>query len=223
MAPRRGRRIAAIAVSALVHVVLLAIVAVQAPTLFAPAEPGGPPEPVIPVLLTPRLPPPAPATPGAPPGAIRLHQRRLRPLPPELPVAPLPAPVAPAPATPPPAAAPAPLRRAPLPEGPREELSAVLRRSAIGCANPTAAGLSRAEREACEERLGTGSKAAPYLPADASLPPDKRAILQGAAARREADYRYKHGNVPPGTFDGSTAEGLGRALGNDRPTASAPF
>jgi hypothetical protein len=223
MAPRRGRRIAAIAVSVVVHLALLAILATQVPTLVIPIEPGGPPEPVIPLLLMPRLPPAATPASGAQPHAIRLHRRVLRPLSPPPPVAPLPAPVVPAPPAPP-APAPAALpRRAPLPEGPREQLSAALRRSAIGCANPTAAGLSREEREACEAHLGSGAKGAAYLPPDASLSPEKRSVLQGAAARREADFRYRQGGVPPGPIDSSTAESLGRSLGNDRPKATAPF
>jgi hypothetical protein len=224
VAPRRGRRIAAIAVSAVVHLALLALVATRVPTLVIPIEPGGPPEPVIPLLLMPRLPPAAAAAPGAQPRAIRLHRRVLRPLPPSLPVAPLPAPEAPAqPAKPAPAPAAAPPRSAPLPEGPREQLSAALRRSSIGCANPTAAGLTREERETCDARFGSGAKGAAYLPADAGLSPEKRSVLQGAAARRDADFRYRRGGVPPGVFDATTAEGLGRALGNDRSKATAPF
>jgi hypothetical protein len=201
MAAKRGRKKAAIAVSALAHLALLALVASQAPTLFVPAEPGGPPEPVIPVLLTPRLPPAATA-PGERPGVVRLHRRQMRPPPSELTVAPLPvppAPPAPTPAPAAPAAAVAP--RAPvLPEGPREDLRAALRRSPIGCANPQS--LSRDERQACEERLGAGSKAAPYIPAP--IAPEIRAYYDAVAKAKEPDGPPTPQRAPGrlGMFDG---------------------
>ena len=83
-AGKRGRRLAAIAGSAVAHLAVLTVVALHAPTLFIPSEPGGPPEPIIPVLLMPRLPPPAPST-GVKPGPIRLHRRQIRTPAPELP------------------------------------------------------------------------------------------------------------------------------------------
>jgi hypothetical protein len=207
MAARRGRRIAAIAVSALAHLGLLAVVALQAPTLFIPFEPGGPPEPVIPVLLTPRLPPSAAVPTGQRPGVIRLHRRELRAPPPELPVAPLPVPEmrpAPAPAPAAPAAAAAP-RAAVLPEGPREELRAALRRSPIGCANPGAAGLSRVERAACEERLGADSPGAafPGLGLDGA----KQKALDRAGGRKEAERRSLEAPLAAGANDPTGSSG----------------
>lgn len=197
MAPaRRGRRIGAIAVSAVVHGVLLTAVALHAPTLFIPPEPRGPPEPIIPVLLMPRLPPPA-AAPGAAPGPIRLHRRQLRFMPKELPVAPLPVPEKHEAA---PAQAPAVLRPAPLPQGgQKEELRLTLRRSAIGCANPEAAGLSRDEREACNEQIGKGAGAAPFK--GLGLPGAKQQALDRAGARKEADRRYREAPPPAGMND----------------------
>src|SRR5437879_3912157 len=55
-----GRRRATwtIAVSVAAHVLVLAILATQRPTLRMPAESSGPPEPIIPILLMPRTPPP---------------------------------------------------------------------------------------------------------------------------------------------------------------------
>jgi len=186
MAPRRGRRSAAIAASALAHAVLLTVLALHAPSLMIPSEPGGPPEPVIPLLLMPRLPPSPAAAPGERPGVIRLHRRQLRTPSLESPVAPLPAPQ-PAPAAPqPPMPAPAALPSRPsLPEGPRERLGAALRHSAIGCANPQAAGLTREERAACEERFGSGSKAAPYIPAP--LAPEIRAYYDAVTKAKAPD------------------------------------
>ncbi|HEV2533512.1 hypothetical protein [Phenylobacterium sp.] len=214
-AAKRGRRIAAVAASGAVHLLVLTALALHAPTLIIPDEAGGPPEPIIPVLLMPRLPPSA-ATAGVRPGPIRLHRRQLRVIPPDLPVAPLPAPERP----PPPAAAPgpaAPLRPSPLPEGPRQEIQNTLRRSAIGCANPQAAGLTRSEREACEERLGRGVREAPYLPGDAAMSADARSALGKAAAAKEADRRYIEGRAPPGRSErlgGSGEPGKPRGLPN---------
>jgi hypothetical protein len=214
MAARRRRRIAAIAVSGLVHLAVLAVVAMQAPTLFIPFESGGPPEPVIPVLLTPRLPPTA-AAPGERPDVIRLHRRQLRAPPPELPVAPLPVPAArPAP-TPAPAAPAAASRAAVLPEGPREALRATLRRSPIGCANAGAAGLSREEREACEERFGAGSKAAPFIPAP--IAPEIRTYYDEVAKAKAPDGPPTPQRAPGslGMFDGANVgmKGHGPAVG----------
>jgi hypothetical protein len=222
-AARRGRRITAVAVSAAVHTLVLTALALHAPVLFIPNEPSGPPEPIIPVLLVPRLPPPAPAA-GAQPGPIRLHRRQLRVPPPELPVAPLPAPERPAP--PPAVAGPATLTPAPLlPEGPRDELRTALRRGPLGCANAQAFELSRDEREACDELLAKGGRDAPFIPPGATLTADKRAVLQAAAGRRDADYKYRHGNVPVGATKGMAqgAEEMGAAMGNERSTAKAPF
>jgi len=194
-AAKRGRRIAAVAISGAVHLLVLAALALHAPTLFIPDEPGGPPEPIIPVLLMPRLPPPASA-PGAAPGPIRLHRRPLRTLPPDLPVAPLPVPEQPPPPAPAQAAATPPLRPSTLPEGPRQDVQNTLRRSAIGCANPQAAGLTRAEREACEERLGRGVREVPYMPAGAGMSGEARSALGKAAAAKEANRRYRE-YAPP--------------------------
>lgn len=223
MAPRRGRRIAAIAASAIAHGVLLALVALHAPRLVIPSEPGGPPEPVIPLLLMPRLPPSQSTAPGAQPGVVRLHRRQMRAPPPEPSVAPLPAPqpvqtAAPAPPSP---ASVAPTRRQALPEGPREQLGAALRRSAIGCANPQAAGLTREERAACEERFGSGSGAAPYIPAP--LSPEIRAYYDAVAKAKAPDgpltpqiARGRAGlfdDVPVGMKGHLPGAGCGLALG----------
>ena len=123
---RRRRTSRAVAVSVAAHVVVLAVVALQSPMLTIPAEPAGPPIPIIPVLLMPRTPPPT-AGEKARPEPIRLHRRPQPFLPPEV----TPAPIAP-PA--PPAAAPAPkavvvLHPAPQPEGPKGDVRTALRQS----------------------------------------------------------------------------------------------
>jgi hypothetical protein len=206
-AAKRGRRIAAVAVSGAVHLLVLAALAAHAPTLAIPDEPAGPPEPIIPVLLMPRLPPRA-SVQGVAPGPIRLHRRQRTPLPPNLPVAPLPVPELP---PLPPAAQAGPsaaLRPSQLPEGPRQEIQNTLRRSAIGCANPQAAGLTRAEREACEEQLGKGTREVPYMPAGVGMSGEARSALAKAAAAKEANRRYREyaPPVPGGDRAGSSMQ-----------------
>jgi hypothetical protein len=202
-AARRGRRLAAIAVSAAAHLVVLTVLALHAPTLLIPPGPSGPPEPIIPVLLVPRLPPPVPAA-GTAPAPIRLHRRQLRVAAPELPVKPLPAPEPkPTPPTPP---GPVTLRPAPLPEGPKEQLRTALRRGPIGCANPQAFQLSREERVACDEQLANGAAAAAFP--GLGLSAGKQGALDKAGARKEADRRYRETTPPltPGDTKGSSGE-----------------
>jgi hypothetical protein len=82
------------------------------------------------------------------------------------------------------------------PPGTAEQMRAILRDSAAGCANAEAVSLSRREREACAERFGKGAKDAPFIPPPMSR--DKRRAFDAAAARKEAYVKYKEGNVPPG-------------------------
>lgn len=76
-----------------------------------------------------------------------------------------------------------------------EGLRNALRRSAVGCANPER--LTRAEREACLERLGAGAKDAPFI--EPPMSRDKRMAFDRAAASKEAYRKYKEGNLPVGT------------------------
>lgn len=187
-AARRGRKIAAIAVSATAHLVALAIVASQAPMLRIPAEGPSKPEPIIPVLLAPRL----PSGPTAKPQPLRLHRRQPRvPLPP---VPPIPAPPSEPQHAPGPGAVA--LHPAPLPEGPVSELRQSLRQGPIGCANPDAVGLTKAERQVCDEALGRGAKVAPFP--GLGLAREKQNDFDRAAARKEADRRYREQQIAPG-------------------------
>ncbi|MGH6964047.1 MAG: hypothetical protein ACREE0_06160 [Phenylobacterium sp.] len=181
---RRRRTIIATAISAVAHVAVLTVVALQAPVLRMPPPERGPPEAIIPILIMPRTPPPAGT--NARPAPIRLHRRPQRNLPPELPVAPLPAP-APAPsASPAPARPQAPIHPAPQPEGPKGDVRAALRHSPVGCANGLSVGLNRAERELCDESLGKGARDAEFIPPGSAMSPAKRALLDQAAAAKEA-------------------------------------
>jgi hypothetical protein len=191
---RAGRRrlAAAIALSAGLHLALLIVLAMQAPMLRAPPEVGtGPPEPIIPVLLTPRLPPSGAQTPQA----LRLH-RRPQPFAGPPPVTPLPVP----PTSPSRPAEPGPvlIHPAPLPEGPKSDLRATLRGSPIGCANPEL--LSPEERDRCNEALGKGAATAamPGL----GLSAGKQSEFDRAAQHKEACRQYRAGGEQPRLRDG---------------------
>jgi hypothetical protein len=181
---RRRRTIIATAVSAVAHVAVLTILALQTPMLRLPPEERGPPQAIIPILILPRTPPPAGS--NAKPAPIRLHRRPQRNLPTDLPLAPLPAP-APAPsAAPGPAKPLAPIHPAPLPEGPKGDMRTALRHGPVGCANDLAVGLNRSERELCDESLGKGAKDAEFIPPGFGMTRAKRALLDQAAAAKEA-------------------------------------
>ena len=221
MTAKRRRTTWAIAASAIAHLAAVIVVLLQRPTLPLPEQERGPPEAIIPILIMPRTPPPA-AGRLAQPSPIRLHRRPQRFVPPEVPTAPI------APATPPAPtiAAPGPrgppaLHPAPEPEGPKGDVRTALRHGEPGCANPDAVGLTKAERDLCNEKFGKGAKSAPFL--GLGLAGDKQRLLDAAAQKKEDDYRYKHGTVPSGLGKedrpGQTAEDMGASLGNDRPAA----
>jgi hypothetical protein len=211
------------------HVAVLGVVAMQSPQLRIPEEAGGPPTPIIPILILPKAPP---SEPGGPPTPVQLHRRSPRHAQAPSPVAPL---VTEAARETPARAAPSPAldRFRVLEEAPGPDLRATLR-GRVGCANPSSARLSRAEREACEESFASGARDAPFT--GLGLSRDKARALDQAAARREADYRYKRSEKlsrprEPGSqleWDGyrgppGQAEALAGELGNDRPKATKPF
>ena len=194
-AARRRRTLIATAVSALAHVVAVSIAAVQSPMLRLPPETSGPPEPIIPILILPRTPPPGSS---AHPAPIRLHRRPQHTLPPDLPMAPLPAPVsAPAAAA---SSAPAPvaIHPAPEPEGPKGDVKAALRHGPVGCANERAVGLNRSEYDLCDERLGRAAKDAEFIPPGVGMSPAKRALLDQAVTAKEAHKAYMEREIAPG-------------------------
>jgi hypothetical protein len=184
----RRRTIRAIALSAAAHGAVLTVLAFHAPVLRAPVELAGPPAAIIPILIMPRLPPAAAGSAGGRP-VIRLHRRQVRPrdVPPE--VAPLiTSAAAQAASTPLPATAPV-RETEPVEPAPSVDLAAVLRRSGIGCANASAVALSRAEQELCQQQLGRGAGAAPFIPGPMS--PARRAELEAAGARKDAVIRAR--------------------------------
>ena len=196
----RSRRYGIVAASLAVHVVLAGLLVLHAPRLRMPEmQQSGPPEPIIPILILPRTPPPA-AQPGAAPTQIRLHRRvtRFSEAPP---IAPL---VAPAPQEAP-ARATAPGPR-PLTLPTYEDALAANARNALrsrrNCDDPN---LSRLEREACQERVFGGGRDAPQL--GLGVEGDKAAELARAAGRKEQDYGYKRsaGGGPGTTGSGYNA------------------
>lgn len=98
---------------------------------------------------------------------------------------------------------------APLPEGPKGDLRSALRGSSVGCANATAVGLNRRERERCEERWGEAARKAPIY-ADAPIDPAKRAGFDQQAARQAAYRRYMEAPMGPG-IDHRSRDGPGKA------------
>ena len=206
---RRRRTIIATAISAVAHVAVLTVVALQAPMLRIPPQERGPPEAIIPILIMPRTPPPTGS--NTRPAPIRLHRRPQRNLPPELPVAPLPAPAPAASAAPAPSRPQAPLHPAPQPEGPKGDVRAALRHSPVGCSNGLAVGLNRAERDLCDESLGKSAREAEFIAPSVAMSPAKRALLDQAAAAKEAAIRRKEAPltsslskpfVEPSDYDG---------------------
>ena len=236
-AANRSRSVGIVAASVAVHAVLLALVAVQAPRLRTPPVASGPPEAIIPILIMPRT-PPATAAPGAKPTEVRLH-RRPQPFANQAPpVAPLVTPAAEEPKRTLPAEGP----RTTAPSTSTQDALAVNARNALrgklGCANADALGLSRAEREACENQLAAGAKDAAFP--GLGLSRDKEGILGQAAARREADYRYMRSGGGVGTvgagpsangnavgrgnnLPGATSEDLAKTVGSDKPAYKIPF
>lgn len=189
---RRARRriISVVAVSALLHGAVLALLALHAPELRAPDEDAGPPLAVIPVLLLPRTPPPAPG--AAAPSPIRLHRRPQRVAAETPPIAPLRVPRGALEARPPAPAPPSPLPPPPL----TREVRTALRLGPVGCANAEAVNLTKAEREKCDEQLAAGAKDAPWYPPGKTAA--RRAELQAEGARKDALVRRKEAPLGAG-------------------------
>ncbi len=218
---RRRRQVEAVALSAAAHAALIVALVLHAPSLRVPPPERGPPEAVIPVLILPRT-PPLTANPGARPSPIRLHQRSIRaPDEEEPPVAPLVIPTQPAAPPPPPGPGPRAVAAPPAPDPMAANAGRALR-GLIGCGNPSL--LSREERQKCEDRLAAGVPPSDFL--GMGIDADKAKGLAAAARRKEEDYKYKRTAPSPEGFKpgiGSSAHGLAKALGNDRPEAKVPF
>jgi hypothetical protein len=193
-AVRRRRTTSAVALSLIAHLAVLTVLVLHTPLLRRPAESSGPPEPIIPILILPRVPPP-PEGQAARPTPVRLHRRPLRHMETPLPVEPLPAP--PEVAGPPPKGPERVVPRLLLPEeGPRAAARTALRQGPVGCANSDAVNLSAAERELCNEQFGRNARTGPFL--GLGLRPDKQETFDKAATAKEADRRYRGAGIPSG-------------------------
>lgn len=193
----RRRTTWAVAASFLAHMAVLTVVALQHPMLAIREEEPGRPEPIIPILLTPRTPPTAKA--GGP-SEIRLHRRPQRFIPPNLPVKPLVTPKAP---SPPPAAArlgPVTVSASLAAESQRNEVRAALQ-GLVGCSNPEAAGLTAAQRAKCDERLAAGAKDAPFT--GLNMDSQKLKDLDVSATHKEACRAYRAGGPQPPLREGA--------------------
>ena len=184
----RRRTTWAIAASVLAHLGVLGAVVLQRHNLPLPQdESAGPPIPIIPLLLMPRAPPVA-VSGGQPPGAVRLHRRQQR--------TDDSVPASVAPLVTPPTSAPtrpsdtqsvtaAAQTLAPSAGPPAPDLRAALSHGAAGCASLSALGMSRADREHCEDQLARGVSSAPFMPA--ALEPRIRTYYDAVALAKQRD------------------------------------
>jgi hypothetical protein len=213
---RRRRTTWAIGASLIAHLAVGLFLLAQHPTLLMREGEQGPPQAIIPILLMPRTPPPVGGK-VAPSQPIRLHRRPQPFVPPDVTPAPIAPPSPPATATAPPSPKTVPgFHPAPMPEGPKGEVRTALRQSAVGCANPDAVGLTRAERDLCDEHLGKGAKNTAFT--GLGLSADKQRLFDAAGAKKDSDYRYKYGPSTQGVPQGSrgiapTAEQMCAELG----------
>jgi hypothetical protein len=189
---RRRRNSWAVAASILVHLGVIIAALVYRPTLNIPNEPGGPPEPIIPILLMPRTPTPLAGRHG-PQAPIQLHRRTLRNMPAETPVAPVVIPTAKPAEAPVQAPAPVAVKSQPPPAPPPDAVRSTLR-ATLGCTEARLPGMSRDDRAGCLERLGRGAHDAAYLPP--ALSPATRAALEEAGAAKLAQKNYAESAAP---------------------------
>lgn len=101
---------------------------------------------------------------------------------------------------------------APLPAPDRDGLRRALRGSPVGCSNRDIVGLTRREREACDDAYARGRAGDPFIepPMDAR----KRAAFDAEAARKERIRKRKeapppHGITPSDNAGGTRTNGIG--------------
>ena len=94
---------------------------------------------------------------------------------------------------------------APLPAPDRDGLRRALRGSPVGCGNRDLVGLTRREREACDEAYARGREGEPFIepPMDAG----KRAAFDAEAARKARVRKRKEAPPPPGVNPSDNAGG----------------
>lgn len=198
-----------VAASVAGHVLVFALIGLGAPGVrerFVPEEYRPMAVDLVRPPSPPRAAPPAPPERPAPPSRARPREALLpRDIPVQpLPLAPVPRPRVPAPPAPAAGGGSGGATPGPGATAPGGDLRGALRGSTVGCANRGAVGLNRREIEACDERLGTGAKDAPWIAAP--LGRDKRDRYDAAAARKERDRKWREGAVPVG-IDPSASPG----------------
>ncbi|HJV42449.1 hypothetical protein [Caulobacter sp.] len=215
------RRAAILAGSLLLHVVVLAWLALPVPplleTLIADDLPTVTAQLIRPEREERPRPRPAPASAAAPPAPSLPFQVRqpVRPAPAGVPTLAVPAAGIARPGTA--------VRPAPLPGEGAGDLRTALRGSATGCVSADAVGLNRREREKCDERFGAAQPRGTYagpLNATKAREFEAQAIMQELARKANdapmgpgVDHRSKD---QPGTMKeipfvlGAEQDGLGR-------------
>ncbi|WP_137803366.1 hypothetical protein [Caulobacter sp. 3R27C2-B] len=188
----RRRRAAIVTGSLLLHVALLAWLAIPTPPLLQAFS-----EDDLPIMTlelerpTPQAAPrprPSPVAATAPPTALPFTVRAPKqPVPAGTPTLEVPASGLTRPGVA--------IRPAPLPGEGAGDLRTALRNSATGCVSADAVGLNRREREKCDERFGAAkAKGQPLDGMDAG----KRRMLDAQAADQESGRRYRDAPMGPG-------------------------
>jgi len=200
------------------HAAFLIVLGLASPTVREVFVDPAPPPPVIVELFRPPPPPrEARRTAVSSPAPSPVRPRFVAPQPLRAAVAPLPmAPVQKSPA--PPAATQSRTGSGSgmgiAPGQPGGYLRGALRRSTVGCANDEAVGLTRREREGCDERLGKGAKDAPFIPAPMAAA--KRAGFDAVAAEKARARERREKPVPMGIDPRANAGGGSPAGMQDR-------
>ena len=186
------RRATILAGSLLLHVIVLAWLAIPGPPLLERVLPDDLPIVTVDLLRPDRAERPkpraAPASAASAPSPVLPFQVRqpVRPAPAGVPTLSVPAASIARPGTA--------VRPAPLPGEGAGDLRTALR-SSTGCISADAVGLNRREREKCDERFGAArAKGEPLSGMDAA----KRQALDAAAAAQEAYRRYQEAPMGPG-------------------------
>jgi hypothetical protein len=206
----RPRRVAIVAASLVGHGLVLVLLGLTA----RPPPPVRMSEPDVVALdiwMPTRIPVRRSAPTGAQAMASPLSPRRARPMVPssDAPTLSLPVPAGPTGPAPESAAGAQP---APLPSPDRDGLRRALRGSPVGCSNRDIVGLTRREREACDDAYARGRAGDPFIepPMDAR----KRAAFDAEAARKERIRKRKeapppHGITPSDNAGGTRTNGIG--------------
>lgn len=197
------RRAAIVAASLVGHGLVLLVLGLTArppPTVRM----SGPEVVPLEIWMSTRTPVRRPLRTRVPAMASPLSPRRAAPVDPSADAPALTLPLPPGPAGPSPGASGG-AHPAPLPAPDRDGLRQALRGSPVGCGNRDLVGLTRREREACDEAYARGREGDPFIepPMDAR----KRAAFDAEAARKARIRKRKEAPPPPGVNPSDNAGG----------------